>query len=236
MIKKIYCSVILTGALSGCAVVKKTAEHDLASGFYIQKTAGEQVKVYGDTEQADIRIYRVIEGDNQLFADTLFQTDLYLKEAKSPHPAGVTLVKRTFDLDVLTTPLKWRFAMAGIPPQMNATVNGSIFAGYRTDIYKISYQPDPLRTAVRHVNRVGYSVGLFSGIGNTWLSPSTTGGQLAYEYDGIVWSKGVAGIIGINRLTVGITVGTDHLADGNREVWIYQGKPWIGLSFGLNLN
>ncbi|WP_165940196.1 MULTISPECIES: hypothetical protein [Dyadobacter] len=56
------------------------------------------------------------------------------------------------------------------------------------------------------------------------------------EYDGLVWGKGIAGIIGINNFTIGLAIGFDNLLDKNKQVWIYQGKPWLGLAFGLNLN
>jgi hypothetical protein len=48
--------------------------------------------------------------------------------------------------------------------------------------------------------------------------------------------KGIAGIIGINNFTLGLAVGFDNLLDKNKKVWVYQGKPWLGLAFGLNSN
>jgi hypothetical protein len=51
-----------------------------------------------------------------------------------------------------------------------------------------------------------------------------------------VLTKGIAGIIGLNNLTAGLAVGWDNLLDRNKKHWIYQGKPWIGFVFGLNLN
>ncbi|GAB3813836.1 hypothetical protein GCM10028895_06320 [Pontibacter rugosus] len=59
---------------------------------------------------------------------------------------------------------------------------------------------------------------------------------MPYEYEGVVLLKGVAGIIGINNFSLGLTIGIDHLFDKNRDDWIYQHKPWVGLAFGLNLN
>jgi hypothetical protein len=51
-----------------------------------------------------------------------------------------------------------------------------------------------------------------------------------------VWSKGVALIMAIGKFTSGLSIGWDNLLDKNNKSWIYEGKPWVGLVFGLNLN
>ena len=41
------------------------------------------------------------------------------------------------------------------------------------------------------------------------------------------------------RITItplGFAVGADRLLDRNADRWIHEGKPWLGLVFGLNLN
>lgn len=68
------------------------------------------------------------------------------------------------------------------------------------------------------------------------MSPTNTGGRLPDEYDGIVWSKGVATIFAVNNFTLGLAFGFDNLLDENRRIWLYESKPWAGLTFGLNLN
>ena len=68
------------------------------------------------------------------------------------------------------------------------------------------------------------------------MNPWVTNNQIVTEYDGVVWSKGVAGIIAINNFTIGLAIGFDDLLDNNKKYWIYQAKPWVGFAFGLNLN
>lgn len=34
----------------------------------------------------------------------------------------------------------------------------------------------------------------------------------------------------------GVGVGWDYLTDRDKGIWIYQNKPWYGLTVGLNLN
>ena len=74
------------------------------------------------------------------------------------------------------------------------------------------------------------------GLGNTIITPTTTNNVISSEYDGIILQKGIAGIIAVNKLTVGLSLGSDNLLDVNQNFWIYQNKPWFGLMLGLNLN
>lgn len=68
------------------------------------------------------------------------------------------------------------------------------------------------------------------------MTPTNTFNKISQEYDGVVWNKGLAGILAINNFTVGLSLGIDNLLDKNKKVWIYESKPWVGIAFGLNLN
>jgi hypothetical protein len=56
------------------------------------------------------------------------------------------------------------------------------------------------------------------------------------EYSGFVLTRGLAAMVGVNDLTFGIGVGWDYLTDRDKDIWVYQNKPWYGLTVGLNLN
>jgi hypothetical protein len=56
------------------------------------------------------------------------------------------------------------------------------------------------------------------------------------HYDGFINLSGIATIIAIEEITLGLRLGADHLLDKNRKQWLYQSKTWFGLSAGLNLN
>jgi hypothetical protein len=86
------------------------------------------------------------------------------------------------------------------------------------------------------LNHYGLSVGVLTGLGVTAVNPTTTQAMTEQEYDGIIWQNGVALIMGVNTFTFGLGVGLDKLLDANREIWIYQRKPWLGITLGLNLN
>ena len=40
----------------------------------------------------------------------------------------------------------------------------------------------------------------------------------------------------LDKVNFGLNTGMDFLLDKQRKTWIYQSKPWIGISIGLNMN
>ena len=111
-----------------------------------------------------------------------------------------------------------------------------MYVGYRIDSYSIKNGLNILSKPTQQINHIAYSIGVFSGFGNTTISPFTTAQIVEKEYEGIVFSNGIAAIIGTNHFSVGLTIGIDHLLDNNKSFWIYQQKPWVGVGVGLNLN
>jgi hypothetical protein len=211
-------------------------KNELEDGFYIQKSDGVTQKVYIDNDETGIKVYDVRVTDGQWRIDTTHPINTYGNEIIAG--SMTTFRQASFDLDFLTIPLKFRPSRATVPSQLNANLNGALFAGYRIDRYYLSSAKTPLglNSSERNVNHFAMSFGAFSGFGNTAITHTTTANMIVPEYDGIVWSSGVAGIVAVNNVTVGLAIGLDHLLDKNRNVWIYQNRPWLGLSFGLNLN
>jgi hypothetical protein len=68
------------------------------------------------------------------------------------------------------------------------------------------------------------------------MNPFVTNNNITSEYDGLVITKGVAGLVGVGDFTVGAALGFDNLLDKNRKVWIYENKPWFGFNVGFNIN
>lgn len=100
----------------------------------------------------------------------------------------------------------------------------------------MNYFINPIGNNNRIINHFGFSIGGFSSLGNTFISPTTTNNAVQQEYDGIVWSKGVAGIFAINNFRLGVALVYENLLDYNNDFWVYESRPWPGLTFGLNLN
>lgn len=227
--------ICLTG-LCSCRTISELPKYQLSNGYYKSELFNQKNNiVYIDNSDDTISIY---------LANQLTKTIDPLRDAKQSLPqtgSHITLQpntfrKASFDIDFLTIPFKYRPRQNEFPRQFNTDLNGAVYLGYRNDIYQLRYDKTPLNKYQRQTQHYGYSIGLVTGLGGTTVNPSVTNNQLTSEYDGVVWSKGIAGIIAINNFTIGLAVGLDDLLDYNKNYWIYQTKPWIGLAFGLNLN
>ncbi|SDL95277.1 hypothetical protein SAMN05421820_102583 [Pedobacter steynii] len=140
----------------------------------------------------------------------------------------------TFDVDIMTIPFKVRPSVSGFPEQLNPNFSAALYLGRRRDNY--TFVKEGAKKAKTKITGVGYGYGGFIGVGAVTMNPFVTRGKIDYEYDGFVFSGGIAGILDIKKFNLGLAIGADVLLDKNRSFWIYQGKPWLGVIFGINLN
>jgi hypothetical protein len=213
--------IILTSfALSCCGTLKDSPKYQLGDGTYLYKQKAEKYnKVYVVSLEDSVKIYD--EATKAEVQYTRGETQFFLT--------------RTFDVDIMTVGFKYRPATMNLPRQVNTDFNGNVFVGYRFDRFKISYRSTPLGYRQKTSHR-GITVGGFGGVGSTAMTPWTTNNQMTDEYNGLVLTRGLAIMVGINTLTVGLGVGWDRLTDRDKYIWIYQNKPWYGLTLGLNVN
>lgn len=209
---------------SGCGLVRKSPSSELNDGYYNQKIGKQYDWVYVTVHEDTLRSYHVMY-------------DLKTVDTSSPKPIlNGKLINYSFDIDFLTIPVKYRPARKNVPVQLNANFTGALFLGLRTDKFRIQTVTLPQGKSSTNIRHIGFSIGLFSGFGNTAMNPTNTNNQILMEYDGMVWSRGIAGIIAINNFTAGICAGKDQLMGANRKLWNYNQQFWVGLAFGLNLN
>ena len=226
MTKFIYIFIITT-LISSCTTLQNNAKYELANGNYKLKAEGKKYDCYVQNNQDNILIYKL---PSKISTNLPNELDQYL-------PLKQRLIKPSLDIDILTALFKVRPQINDVlPTQLNTNFNGNIYVGHRTDIYQIHYKKNPLDIYQRQINHFGFSGGLFLGLGNTALNPSTTTNTVSGEYDGLILQKGIAGILAVNKLTIGVSLGFDNLLDKNSKSWIYENKPWVGLMLGLNLN
>lgn len=234
--KKIIILFFLSVAMSSCSILNKNAKDGLTDGIYKSKNKIENKMVYVDVEDETIQIYPVIKTNNHFIVDSIQGKKTFSFEHDDFLDQDFTLKQNNFDIDFLTIPFKLRFSERNVPAQLKTELSGAIYFGCRTDIFKIKYTENPLRKKQRETNHFAYSFGFFTGFGNTQISPTTTNEIVQNEYEGVVWNKGIAVTVGVNKFTVGAAFGLDNLLDSNKNHWTYENRPWIGLSFGLNLN
>lgn len=210
--------LVTTILLSSCSYRASLHKYELQDGYYKYREAGGPTqKVYLSVEHDTIHIYKddkpldVKSGVNQYF-----------------HHG-------TYDFDVLTIPFKYRPSSQGFPRQLTAEANGSIFFGWRVDRFKIGHEltPGGMRKYKLHK---GVAIGGFGGVGAAAITPWTTNYRTQDEYAGFILTRGVAVLAGVNHLTFGLGVGWDYLTDRDKGIWIYQNKPWLGITIGINLN
>lgn len=156
-------------------------------------------------------------------------------ELKTPSMQLLNIYRYTFDVDVLTMPFKIRPSVNGFPQQLDPNFSTAIYLGCRRDSYQIKSIDSKDFKKIK-VNGVGYGYGGFIGIGAVTMNPFVTNQQINYEYDGFVLNGGFAAIYDAKKFNLGLALGADYLVDKNRKNWIYQGKPWFGVLFSINLN
>ncbi len=234
--KKVHWFLLLVITLHSCGVIRDTPKYSFADGMYHSNIPPKKRSIFYIENTNDSIIAHpfnpksntILMLDSQRIAFPQNHADRYFPPQK--------FNQASFDLDFLTIPFKYRPQTASFPRQFNTNLNGAVYFGYRNDSYRISFKKDPVGRYNRQTTHYGLSFGLFNGFGGTAMNPWVTANQIVSEYDGVVWSKGIAGIIGIDNFTIGLSFGWDNLLDGNKKFWLYQNKPWFGLAFGLNLN
>jgi hypothetical protein len=207
-------------AAMSCSTLRESPKYQLGDGVYEYRQRGatyQKVNVYVDEDTIGLTSFsngeKITPGAN---------TDLFF-------------LKRSFDVDIMTVGFKYRPASLNLPRQLNTDFNGNVFLGYRYDRFKVRYKKTPLGLKQTNHHR-GITSGVFAGVGATAMTPWTTNNLITDEYSGLVLTRGVAVMMGLNNLTVGVGIGWDSITDRDKDIWIYQNKPWYGLTIGLNLN
>jgi hypothetical protein len=222
--------------ISSCKALNESSKHGFNEGFYKSRLFHKKLKrVYVVPGENEIKIY----SEKSLHKiDTALAVKIAFPADKKPLDFNEYLFRNSSpDISIISTFLKYRPSVSGFPNQLTTSIfNGAFFFGYRNDIYKLKYTENPLHDFKRNIRHYGFSVGVFAGLGTTPMNEFVTQGNIAIEYDGFENVTGLAAFLTIRKLNFGLTLGIDHLMDTNKDVWIYQGKPWAGLSIGLHLD
>jgi hypothetical protein len=211
-----WCYVIMI--FTSCSSITNIPDSQLKSGYYHYSEKGTPYeKVYVIAKEDSIKILK--SNGQTITADHAKQR----------------FQRRSFDVDVLTVPFKFRPTSYNFPRQLTTSFNGSVYLGYRIDRFKMRFLKTPIGDE-RHIMQQGITVGAFGGIGSASISPWSTNNRISDEYTGFIFNRGFAAMVGVNNLTVGIGIGWDYLTDRDKYIWIYQNKHWIGLTLSLHIN
>lgn len=233
-------------AITGCATLTVNPGTQIPDEFYTLHAGQQYYSTHkGKTETTTLTKNKKVFLFNQ--NDTLFITSAdsttafgdtvnYVYPFNSQAFKPLVLVNHSFDADVFTTPFKFRAGTDGFPAQLTTSFNAAFYAGYRTDYYTVKKHAFKAPIQLSKMNRIGFGLGLFAGLGSANIKPEYVRNTITYEYDAVGLNYGVAFLFGYRQISTGLALGFDYLADQNRNNWVYQNKPWIGVFIGLNLN
>jgi hypothetical protein len=214
-----------------CGVIDKASRHGFDNGYYIRSQNGEKEKVYLSVTEDSAIVYPIIENKPGKTGIVL-----PLREADSLYQIPSRFHKTSLDVDITSIFFKYRPKTMELPMQLSAELNIALYAGWRHDYYRIVGKKDPIgKTLYKVVNR-GFDFGILAGPGTTFIGPSTTKNSISQEYNGMIIEYGIAAFLESNFASFGIATGFDHLLGSDRDVWIYNKRPWIGFVVGIALN
>jgi hypothetical protein len=232
---KLFTCLALLILSGGCVPFDKIYSHDFADGYFKIKNKGsDKENVYLKINNDSVEVYPVLNKGIHMSPDTSKVQVIVINSIK---PGGYgfnsTFIKTSVDVDLSTALLKYRPAVANVPNQLSANVNGLFYAGYRKDFFKLKSQFSQLNELKTFIRHTGYDFGIFAGIGITPVNPTVTQNFINKEYDGLVFQKGVSAFVTFESMSVGLALGFDNLLDKNKSAWIYNQKPWLGLILGI---
>jgi hypothetical protein len=232
--KELYPVIIAILLLNqGCALFTAAPDRIIEEGYYeVRYPALTEEKVYVKETEDTVVVYIFDENHPEELINTIFLPT----EAPVENYTAISFKRSSFDLDLLSFLFKYRPSQDDLPRQLNSELSGVLFAGYRRDIYTVDYISALPGTMRQEISHTGFSFGIFSGFGSTFMNPWVTSQAINSEYDGVVWIKGMAALLATPNINIAMGIGFDYLLDGNKGHWIYQHKPWLGFAVGLDLN
>ncbi len=215
-----------------CAVIDRSSRHDFESGYYKHRVAkGVAEKVYLDVGDDKVAVHPIT---GQVVGIPAFTIPLGKTDTLRPVPSR--FIKSSLDIDITTVLLKYRPVTQQLPAQLSSELNVALYAGWRHDYYRIKAKKDPLGNVRHDVVKRGWDIGALGGAGTTFIGPSTTTTAISQEYSGMILEYGLAAFFETSFASFGLAVGYDHLTGPDRDVWIYNRKPWVGFVVGIALN
>jgi len=229
---------MFTLSFSSCVLLHLNSKHGFNDGIYHTKIFSPGEVYVLNVNEDTIAVFPVLEFEDSTAILTKQRTNYTSLQRKfKDNKISHTFYNPSFDIDVMTMPLVFRPATPELPGQLITNFNGAFYGGYRIDAYKLNYKRTPLNSYKQTIKHLACSAGLYAGLGNTLVDTySLTNPNINTQYEGVILLTGVAANVAVQNLTVGISFGVDHLLDKYSSEWIYEGRPCIGFTIGLNLN
>lgn len=219
--------------LFGCGTINEASKQKLDAGRYQLKGLGQR-QYFTHAADDTITLYPVSKQAIGWVADTAKAGIVHLLATQAKASKRIVFLKQQLTFDILSILLKYRPATEGFPNQLTTNFNAAGYVGHKTDRYILTYGRNPLGQYSRTIRHFAYSFGAFAGLGAPEITPSVTHDSVQIDYYGVALTTGIGGMLSVGSLTFGLGLGFDHLLDKNHKLWIYNGKPWLGLTVGLS--
>ena len=222
--------------MDSCAFLRDSSKNGFNDGIYQTKRLGGKELYVLNVDEDTIAVFPVLQFKDSTAILTKQRTNYMSRQRKLKDKSMHTFYKPSYDLDLMTIAMKYRPDEEGVPNQLTTNFNGAVYFGYRIDAYTIKYKRTPLNIYKQAVKHIGYSAGLYAGFGNTLIDGTALNDpNYPLQYEGVLFITGVAANVAIDKVTLGLAFGPDFLLDKYHTQWIYEGKPTIGFTLGLNL-
>ena len=165
------------------------------------------IKIYW--EKNGIFFFKVIKADGNC---TSIEGDSYKVATSKLHPGNAQFIS-SFDLNLITIPIKYRFPHGSTSSHIATDVNLGLSIAYQFKRISVFINPlciGPITTS-----------NLNSDVPNTKLGVTVSVGFIVSFFSGrqIIFS-----------------IGIDHIPGNYGKIWPYQNKLWFGFGSGLNLH
>jgi hypothetical protein len=221
--------------LSGCTPFDKIYSHEFSSGFFELKAPNANPEfVYLSLKEDSLVVFPVIRNVKHWIPDKSKSHGININSiSPRSYLYNSTFVKTSVDVDLSTVLLKFRPAAGNVPFQLSSNINGIFYTGFRKDYFKLKSSLSELNEVSSFVRHTGFDFGFFAGIGITPVNLTVTMNRITQEYDGMVFQKGFSIFGTYEDMSVGFAIGFDTLLDHNKNIWVFNNKPWFGLVFGI---
>jgi hypothetical protein len=232
----IMVTVCMCVLLSGCTSLGKLARHDFDSGYYKLKVHGTKpVRVYAEVADDSVIVYPLSIVGNKEVPNTSSSIGTRISRIKPDNYLYHScFTNNSLDIDLTSILFKSRHSMDDVPNQFSADLDIAIYMGIRKDFYKIVSPVKQIHEEKSYIRQIGFDFGVFAGIGSSPVNPTVTNNKINQEYDAMIFQKGFAGFISINKMSFGLAVGFDNLLDKSKSSWIYNQKPYLGLIISVS--
>jgi hypothetical protein len=216
--------------------LENKGEYILISG--VDTAALGEPNVYREVQSGPRRGWRADTG-NRYFAPTPTEAPSETADAQgSPIavPRGLRYQNSRPVLQGMSILMKVRPSVEpsdSFPMIAEGAFNPALAGGWRFNWHTFS----PVKDAFdRNTTTFSVTGGVFVGVGTVTLSPSNTRSYpLSVNRAAPLVASGAFSVFGYNNVNLGVSVGMDNAVGRAANTWVYQRRPWVGLTAGFDI-